>query len=130
MILDSTVLIDVLRDKSGRAKRKLEAVLSGSAYALTRWTALELLRGAVDEGQWSRLEAHLRGETYVDATASTWPSAARIFFDLKRKGKTVRSLVDCCIAQIAIENKLTLVHNDKDFELIATVRPLRLARVR
>ncbi len=130
MILDSSVLIDVLRDKSGRAKRKLDAVLQGNPYVLTRWTEIELLRGAINEGQWAKLQAHLRGETFVEATADTWSLAARIFFDAKCKGKTIRSIVDCCIAQLAIENRLTLIHNDRDFEVIASIRDLRLARVR
>jgi predicted nucleic acid-binding protein len=130
MILDSTVLVDVLRDKTGRARRKLDAVLQGNPYVLTRWTELELMRGAVDEGQWTKLETHLRGETYVEATVDTWSAAARIHFDAKRRGKSIRSIVDCCIAQLAIENSLTLIHNDRDFEVIATVRDLRLARMR
>lgn len=129
MILDSTVLIDVLRDKSGKARRKREAVLGENAYYLTRWSEFELLRDAADAGQWTRLEAHLRGQSYVEATPETWGAAARIHFDLKRKGKSVRSSIDCCIAQLAIENGMTLVHNDRDFETIATVRDLRHVRV-
>jgi predicted nucleic acid-binding protein len=34
------------------------------------------------------------------------------------------SPIDCCIAQIAIENDLLLLHNDKDFNIIHQVRPL------
>lgn len=129
MILDSTVLVDVLRDKSGRASAKLKQALGGNDYALTRWTQVELLRGAVDEGQWERLSIHLQGEDYVEASHETWAAAARIYLDLKRKGKTVRSLIDCCIAQLALEHDRTLLHNDRDFETIATVRRLRHRRV-
>lgn len=130
MILDSTVLIDVLRDRTGLAKRKLDAALGGNPYVLTRWTELELMRGAINEAQWTKLQSHLSGETYVEATAETWSAAARIYFDAKSKGKTIRSIVDCCIAQVAIENDMTLIHNDRDFEVIASVRNLRHSRVR
>ena len=41
------------------------------------------------------------------------------------KGITVRSTVDCLIAQIAIENELLLLHNDRDFEAMAAVVPLK-----
>jgi len=41
---------------------------------------------------------------------------------LRRAGKTVRSPIDCCIAQLALENQLMLVHNDRDFEVIAELR--------
>jgi hypothetical protein len=42
-----------------------------------------------------------------------------------RKGLTVRSPIDCCIAQAALENNLLLIHNDRDFETIAQVRLLQ-----
>jgi predicted nucleic acid-binding protein len=41
------------------------------------------------------------------------------------KGITVRSTADCLIAQIAIENKLLLLHNDRDFEAMSAVAPLK-----
>jgi hypothetical protein len=52
-------------------------------------------------------------------------AAARIFFECRRSGLTVRSAADCLIAQIAIENDLALLHNDRDFEAIQRVRPLK-----
>jgi predicted nucleic acid-binding protein len=58
-----------------------------------------------------------------------WSDAARIFFDLRRRGRTVRSSIDCCIAQIAIENDVLLLHRDRDFEVIAELRPLRQQRL-
>ena len=61
--------------------------------------------------------------------AASWSEAARIYFDLRRVGKTVRSPIDCCIAQIAMDNKALLLHRDRDFEVIAAVRPLRQKRL-
>jgi predicted nucleic acid-binding protein len=52
-----------------------------------------------------------------------------MFFDLRRNGKTIRKLFDGCIAQVAIENKRTLVHNDRDFSRIADITQLKLIRV-
>jgi predicted nucleic acid-binding protein len=37
---------------------------------------------------------------------------------------TVRSTLDCLIAQIALEHGLALLHEDRDFESIRRVRPL------
>ncbi|WP_410503742.1 hypothetical protein [Leptolyngbya sp. 7M] len=37
----------------------------------------------------------------------------------------VRSPIDCCIAQAALEHDLLLIHNDRDFETIAQVRSLQ-----
>ncbi len=59
-----------------------------------------------------------------------WPklsiSAAKLYFDLKKKGITIRKSNDSLIAQIAIANDCLLVHNDSDFELIASGSILRV----
>ena len=39
--------------------------------------------------------------THIEASVETWQAAARIYYDLRRQGLTVRSPIDCCIAQIA-----------------------------
>ncbi|RLA59144.1 MAG: hypothetical protein DRR04_09255, partial [Gammaproteobacteria bacterium] len=41
--------------------------------------------------------------------------AARIYYDCRRTGITVRSSVDCLIAQCALENELVLLHQDRDY---------------
>lgn len=91
---------------------------------MTRFNQLELLQGCRDNKEWLLLSRYLENQTYIDTTNDTWQSAARIYFDLRRQGLTVRSPIDCCIAHIAIENALLLLHNDKDFTIIQQVRPL------
>jgi predicted nucleic acid-binding protein len=61
--------------------------------------------------------------------ADGWTEAARIYFDLRQQGLTVRSTLDCCIAVVALQHDLTLLHNDQDYERIASVRPLKHKRV-
>ncbi len=46
-------------------------------------------------------------------------------FVLRRRGLTIRNSIDCCIAQIALDADCTLLHNDRDFRVIAQIRPLR-----
>jgi len=42
-------------------------------------------------------------------------------------GKTVNSPIDCCIDQLAIENRVVLLHRDQDFSMIAQIRPVAAA---
>jgi predicted nucleic acid-binding protein len=56
-------------------------------------------------------------------------SAARTYYDLRRLGRTVRSAIDCCIAQAAIDHQALLLHRDRDFDTIAQIRPLRQVRM-
>ena len=127
LIVDTSVWVEVLRDAEKR--RVLEAAVGGSDIVLTRFTQLELLQGSRDEHEWRLLAEHLDGQVYVEMTPRTWPEAARMYFDLRRSGKTVRSPIDCCIAQLAIEHDGELLHCDRDFEVIATLRSLKQRRL-
>ncbi len=129
ILIDTTVLVDVLRDKSGVNAERLLVVLGTEEIAFTLFTELEVLMGAKDEAEWNGIQQYLAARSLLDPSASSWADAARTYYDLRRVGRTVRSIVDCCIAQMAIENDLTLLHNDRDYETIATVRPLKHQRV-
>jgi predicted nucleic acid-binding protein len=123
ILVDTSVWIEVLRDASKRSV--LERALAGSDVALSRFTQMELLQGCRDEGEWQMLDSHLEGQEYLEMSERSWTLAARVYFDLRRAGKTVRSAIDCCIAQLALENDVVLLHKDRDFQTIASVRPLR-----
>ena len=66
----------------------------------------------------------MASQYYLETTNDAWRQTARIYFDLRRAGTTVRSPIDCCIAVIAIEAQALLLHQDRDFEKIAEIRPL------
>jgi predicted nucleic acid-binding protein len=128
ILVDTSVWIEVLRDRAGRRRTALEVALDGDEAVLSRFHQLELLQGALDEREWSLLYEYLNVQDYLEASPTSWADAARIFFDLRRLGKTVRSPIDCCIAQLAIDHEVLLLHRDRDFEAIAEVRPLRQKR--
>ncbi|MCU0542939.1 MAG: PIN domain-containing protein [Oscillatoriaceae cyanobacterium Prado104] len=79
----------------------------------------------MNEREWTLLSTYLETQDYIEFTSYSWQAAARIYYDLRRQGLTVRSPVDCCIAQAALENDLRLIHNDRDFETIARARSLQ-----
>lgn len=122
ILVDTSVWIEVFRDKSQSKRRALLAALAGDEVVLTRFTQLELLQGCRDEREWSLLQSYLDSQDYIEASATTWEDAARIYFDLRRIGLTVRSPIDCCIAQLALKNDLILFHCDRDFKVIAKAR--------
>lgn len=125
IMIDSSVWVDLLRDTTGRKVKRLGEVIDSRDVVLGRFTELELLQGARDESEWDLLSRYLATQSYLEPGPETWANAARIYFDLRRTGKTVRSTIDCALAQLAIDHKVLLVHRDRDFEVIATVRPLQ-----
>ncbi|UCG99764.1 MAG: PIN domain-containing protein [Deltaproteobacteria bacterium] len=128
ILIDTSVWIKVLRDREGKVVRAFRERVSEQICVLSRFTQLELLQGAKDEQEWDRLDEYLSTQYYLEATEDTWREAARLYFELRREGITLSSPADACIAQIAIESKVPLLHQDQDFERIAKVRPLAAER--
>lgn len=51
--------------------------------------------------------------------------AANLFRAARRAGLSIRSGVDCVIAVCALRNRLTVLHHDRDFDLLAQISPLQ-----
>ena len=128
LLIDTSVWIAVFRDRSGQVRQQLETLIADRQVVLTRFTQLELLQGSLNEQEWNLLSTYLATQDYIEPTIHSWQAAARIYYDLRRQGLSVRSPIDCCIAQAAMENNLLLIHNDRDFETIAQVRSLQHLR--
>jgi predicted nucleic acid-binding protein len=124
ILVDTSVWVEVLKDKKGRVVQAFKERIGDELCALTHFTQLELLQGAKNEAEWRHLDAYLSTQYYLEVSEGTWREAARIYFELRRRGVTVNSPIDCCIGQLAIEFKALLLHKDKDFDRIAKVRPL------
>jgi predicted nucleic acid-binding protein len=128
LLIDTSVWINIFRDRTGQVRQKLEAIIENREVLLTRFTQLELLQGSLNEKEWTLLSTYLETQDYIEPTSNAWQAAARIYYDLRRQGLSVRSPIDCCIAQIALENYLLLIHNDRDFETIAQLRSIQHLR--
>ena len=125
VLVDSSVWIDLFRDQTGEKRKQLRRKLRGREVVLSRFNQLELLQGAKDEQEWELLADYLSNQEYLEMSYDSWLESARVWFDLRRRGLTVRSTIDCCIAMLAIENDVELLHRDRDFKTIATVRSFR-----
>lgn len=129
ILVDSSVLIGYLRGDDGEAVRKLEAILEkGLVFGISPLIFTEVLQGASSDEDFKLLVEYLGSQRFYDLKKGpeSYRSAAHIYFELRRKGLTVRSTIDCLIAQTAIENGLHLLHNDADFDRIAGHFPLKI----
>ena len=124
IIVDTSVWINVLKDKTGKIVKAFRKKTGADIILFSRFVQIELLQGAKNEFEFRRLDEYLATQYYLEATEQTWRQAARIYFDLRRSGITIRSTIDCCIACIAIEAQAVLLHQDRDFEKIAKISPL------
>jgi predicted nucleic acid-binding protein len=131
ILVDSSVLVGYLRGRETEATGRLDRLeIENSAWGIPAPCVPEILQGALDEREWRSLHLAVRGRDIVEPVdaVDALVAAARIWFDARRRGLTVRSSVDCLIAQIALEHDAVLLHDDDDFDRIARVRPLRALR--
>jgi predicted nucleic acid-binding protein len=129
-LVDTSVWVDFLRGDETPHVRALNDLLAGQEIVGTAPMVLqEILQGADSAERfetWIKYFSDLFCYVPGDPVKS-YIAAARLYQDCRRAGNTPRSSNDCLIAQIAIENGLTLLHNDRDFIAIASVvKGLRL----
>ena len=127
IILDTSIWIEFLKQNPSYYEKVID-LLENQKILAVECIFAELLQGARSQKEWGLLEDYLATQYYLEASDNTWRDAARVYFELRRRGVTINSPVDCCIAQIALEHGALLLHRDKDFEKISRVRPLEQER--
>jgi predicted nucleic acid-binding protein len=127
-IFDTSVWINFFKNQGSREAILLENYIkfSSKSILLTPTIIQEILQGVRTENEFLQKKKVLQSYNLLKPD---WESisiaAAKLYFDLRKKGVTVRKSTDCLIAQVAIENDVLLVHLDSDFELIAKNSALR-----
>ena len=131
LLVDTSVWIDFLAGRTTRAvehfRERLEA---REAFALTELIYLEVLQGVRDPDAARKVSAYLRGQLFLAPRRGlqTYDAAADLYRRCRAAGVTVRSTIDCLVAQTAVDYGMVLLHSDRDYERIARVEPrLKLA---
>lgn len=128
IVVDTSVLVSLFRGHSSPGARCLKWLeKGGTPFTIPAICCQELLQGARDEKEWRLLQTYLGSQELLvplDPVAAHI-EAARIFFECRRRGVTVRSSTDCLIAQLVLVRDAVLLHEDEDFERIKSVRSLR-----
>ena len=89
---------------------------------------MELLAGATTERERANVSGALGGCRFEPAQGpGDWTGAASIYRACRQRGVTARNMLDCLIAAVALRVDAEVLAHDRDFELIASVTPLRLA---
>lgn len=99
-----------------------EILLTGLIYA-------EILQGIRTAAALQEVKERLQYFTILEpASTATYEKAAEIYRLCRRGGRTIRSMIDCVIAAVAIENKIPILARDRDYEAIARHLPLKFHR--
>lgn len=121
-LVDTSVWIDYIKGRNAQHVSFLDNLLENPlAVGINHFIYMEILQGAVDEQNFERFRDYFSTQRFYILSANSYEQAAKLYFDCRRKGITIRSSLDCLIAQSAIEHKLILLHHDRDFIQISTI---------
>ena len=120
IVVDSTVWIDFLNGRNVPHVRRLRMLLGDREIIVGDLMLCEVLQGLENERAARDVEALLRRFEIVpmagDAIAV---AAARNYRSLRTRGVTVRKTIDLLIGTWCMENRRPLLHNDRDFRVMA-----------
>ena len=129
VIVDTSVWIDFLQGRETKEVEELESLLSQEKDVfITGIIVQEILTGIKEKKDRIRVRKELEHFILINPTLETHIQAAEIFDACKKKGFTIRSVIDCLIAALAIEYELTLLERDKDYSYMTKVIPLKTSR--
>ena len=128
MIFDTSVWIHFLRGSGVNSALLLRARLHNDEdVSLCLPIIQEVLQGIRQDALFHELKNLMLGlEMLPELHYKAAIGAADLYRTLRKKGITIRKPIDCLIAWYAIQFDLTLVHDDKDFDLIALHSPLKV----
>jgi predicted nucleic acid-binding protein len=127
IVVDSSVWIARLRGAVSAATRKFEIIAQSDSDGILvgDLIMLEVLQGARSDAHAAFIEKRLREfriEPMLDAGLAS--VVARNFRFLRGRGVTLRKTADLVIATFCIERGHALLHDDRDFTVVALHLPL------
>jgi predicted nucleic acid-binding protein len=117
ILVDSSVWIDYFRGVATPESGRLDVLLSSEPLAIGDIVLTEVLQGFLGERDFNQALRLMSSLILVDiAGHQVAVQAARNFRQLRVRGITVRKTIDTLIATRCIEDGLSLLYSDRDFE--------------
>jgi predicted nucleic acid-binding protein len=129
LVVDSSVWIDFFRGTETAAKRALKALLTdgSTVIVIPDLVLYEVLRGFRYERDYRNALQLMRGFSWESAfSPELAQEAAQHYRAMVGQGFAIRSALDVMIGAFCIERDYTLLHNDRDFATMHTLRGLRV----
>ena len=127
MLVDTSVWIDYLNGYASTAADALaHAIAEDEQILLCGVVLTEILLG-LSTAEAERIESLLSAFAFAPELDRTdYGAAALIYRTCRARGVTIRSTVDCLIAQICLKHRVPLLAKDRDFAQISRFFPLQL----
>ncbi len=117
VIVDSSVLIDYLADRTTPETNWLEQNLGRRRIGITTLILTEVLQGIRREDQFAQTLGVLgRLAVFEIGSRELAVRSAYNYRALRHLGITIRNTIDCINATFCIHQRFELLHNDRDFD--------------
>ena len=128
ILADSSAWVELTRATGSEVDRALVQLLDeGSDVAVTEPVVMEVLAGVRSRSDLIRTRRLLLGLHMLRVGGlESYERAAAIRRLCRARGETVRSGMDCLIASVAIREDVSVLHADRDFDVIARHTDLRI----
>jgi predicted nucleic acid-binding protein len=128
VLVDTSVWIEVFRKPS---RLRLDDVVDFDDIVTCLPVRQEVLQGFDDERAFVLARDAMSALPVVDAPldADVFDEAVRLYRSARRGGLMIRAGVDCLIAASALRHHLSVLHCDRDFDLLARVSPLEARNI-
>ena len=132
MILpDTSAWIEYLNATEGPADRRLRSIFEvDEPVVLSEVVVMEVLAGVPSERDAVTTRSAILEFPIVPLRGLTdFEEAARIYRTCRAAGETVRKMTDCLVAVAALRADASVLHLDRDFDVIARHTDLRIEPV-
>lgn len=122
ILADTSVVVQLIRgEQNPKVAFFEEVVASGAPFGISAYTVTEVLQGARSDEDYETLREYLLSQRvfYLPQEAATYVDAAEVFYRLRKRGIRPRGTIDVLIALTAALYNLELLHNDRDYDLMA-----------
>lgn len=128
ILVDTSAWVEFLRDTGSPVCEEVDRLVEAGAY-ITDPISMEVLAGARDDHHLRNLRGLLARAEFLRCESGDYESAALLYRSTRSRGHTVRKLIDCLIAAVAIRHDVAVLHADVDFGVLALHTDLRLHSV-
>jgi predicted nucleic acid-binding protein len=125
ILIDTSAWVEFLRDTGSAVCERVDTLLD-TDIATCDPVRMEVLAGARDERHLNNLRRLLARASIIPTAPADYEAAAALYRTCRREGETVRRLLDCLIAAVAIHASVPILHADSDFDTLARHTPLRI----
>jgi predicted nucleic acid-binding protein len=129
-LVDTSAWVEFLRGTGSDTHRAVRHLLDDHApIHTTDVVVMEILAGARDVDHHQRLRRLLARCDYVPVEGlASYEAAADLYRACRQAGETVRALTDCLIGAVALRAGVSVLHNDRDFDVLARHTGVRAER--